>query len=345
MFAEDELHEARSVSVLETAEKFGAQLKRSGREYVGPCPVCGGHDRFSIQTEKNVFNCRGCPAGGGVIDFVILATGCSFVDAIKALIDKEARTSARRRPTAEEVAARAAREAERKRAEAGELARNESSAANIIGRLQPIMGTPGATYLRDVRLIDVTHWAIKPVLEDVRAIGWCDRAYFHQPDHELHGQWLGAIIAVLTDPITGERTGGISRTYLHEGRKVAKAKSLGGVGRLGIVRLSPDDEVGVGLHVCEGIESALSAVIMGFCPMWAAGSAAQLAAFPVIAGIESLTVIADNDRKTPGETAVGDKAARDVCQRWADARRKAVKKVPNRPGEDANDILKRMART
>ena len=37
-------------------------LKREGRELVGPCPSCGGDDRFSV-TEKNgraVFQCRGC---------------------------------------------------------------------------------------------------------------------------------------------------------------------------------------------------------------------------------------------------------------------------------------------
>ena len=30
-----------------------------------------------------------------------------------------------------------------------------------------------------------------------------------------NGQWLGAIVAILTDPVTGERTGGITRTYIH----------------------------------------------------------------------------------------------------------------------------------
>jgi hypothetical protein len=350
MFTEDELHEARSVSVREIAEKYGAQLRREGREFVGPCTVCGSHDRFSIRLDKNVFNCRGCGTGGGVIDFVTLATGCSFVDAMKALIGKDAGTSARRQPTVEEIAARAAREAERKRGEAEEQTRKESSAAKIIARLQPVMGAPGETYLRDVRLIDVTHWAIKPVLEDVRAIGWCERTHFPQPKpsepfHELDSQYLGAIVAILTDPITGERTGGISRTFIHEGQKVARAKSLGGVGRLGIVRLSPDDEVGAGLYLCEGLESALSAMMMGFCPMWATGSAATMAKFPILDGVECLTVIADNDVEDAAGKEAGQQAAREVCQRWADAGRQAAMKIPKRPGEDANDILKRRARS
>ena len=75
---------------------------------------------------------------------------------------------------------------------------------------------------------------------------------------------------------------------------------------------------------------------MGFCPMWAVGSTSQLAGFPVLDGIGFLTAIADDD-------AAGLKAAREVCQRWADAGRRAVMKIPKRPGEDANDILRRRA--
>ena len=115
------------------------------------------------------------------------------------------------------------------------------------------------------------HWAIRQALEDVETLGWCERSYFRQPNHgeeghELHGQRLGAIVAILTDPVTGERTGGITRTYLHQGVKIGKARSLGGVGRLGIIRLSPNDEVLDGLNLCEGLESALAAHGDGLLP-------------------------------------------------------------------------------
>ena len=39
-------------------------------ERAGPCPVCGGTDRFGINTEKQLWNCRGCGKGGDVIDLV-----------------------------------------------------------------------------------------------------------------------------------------------------------------------------------------------------------------------------------------------------------------------------------
>jgi hypothetical protein len=281
MFSEDELHQARSVSVLKIAEDHGAKLKPAGRERVGPCQICGGVDRFAVWPAKNIWNCRGCRKGGDAIKLEMHLSGASLPEAVRTLIGQDAGTTNRRQPTPDEIKAR---EAERRRAEAEEQARNESSAARIIARLQPIIGTPGEAYFVDVRRIDLSHWAIRRTLESVETLGWCERTFFRQPGHELHGQWLGAIIARLTDPITGERTGGITRTYLHQGHKVGKAKSLGGVGRLGIIRLTPDDEVETGLHIIEGLESAFSMMMKGFVPMWAVGSSATMAKFPVLVG-------------------------------------------------------------
>jgi len=341
VFSEDELHQARSVSVVEIAQRHGAKLRREGRELIGGCPVCGGSDRFALWPAKNLWHCRGCSKGGDAIALEMHLSGSRFFDAVRTLIGKDAGWTRRHEPTPEEIAARAAREAERRREEAEEAARNASSVAKILARLQPVMGTPGEVYLRDERKIDVDHWAIRRVLEDVEALGWCERTYFRQNDHELNGQWLGAIIAILTDPVTGERTGGITRSFIHQGGKVCRAMSLGGVGRLGIIRLSPDDEVETGLHLCEGIESALSAMMMGFLPMWATGSATTMAKFPVLDGLECLTSIADNDVE---HAAIGQQAGREVCQRWGKAGRNAVMKKSKTPGEDANDIIKRRAR-
>jgi Toprim domain/CHC2 zinc finger len=348
VFTEDELAQARAVPVLKIAEDHDAKLKKSGRDHVGPCPACGGVDRFAVWPKENVWNCRGY-GGGDAIALEMHLSGSSFVDAVRALIGQDAGTLTRRQPTAEEIAAREAREAQRRREEAADRARKEASAARIVAQLQPVAGTPGAAYLSDVRSIDTSHWAIRRALEDVGTLGWHPSIYFNQPDpkkpsHELNGQYLGAIVAVLTDPVTAERTGGITRTFIHQRSKVCRAMSLGGVGRLGIIRLSPDDEVSAGLHGCEGVESSLSAMQMGFCPMWAFGSTTTMEAFPVLPSIECFTIVADNDRKTPDEIAAGDKAARKVCQRWADAGREAVMKIPKRPGEDANDIIKRRAR-
>lgn len=63
---------ARSASVLEIATQLGAVLKRSGSNWVGACPKCGGEDRFVISPHKEPkrqFLCRGA-AGGDVINLV-----------------------------------------------------------------------------------------------------------------------------------------------------------------------------------------------------------------------------------------------------------------------------------
>jgi hypothetical protein len=328
------------VPVLEIAERHGAKLRRSGKQYEGPCAVCGGDDRFWVVPGLNVAGCRGCDFRGDAIGLEMHLSGCSFVDAVRALIGKDAGTPQRRQPTPDEIRAREAREAERRREEAAEAARNAMSAAKIIGRLQPVAGTPGEVYLRHIRCIDVGHWAIKRALEDVGTLGWCERVYFRQensakPGHELNGQWVSAIIAILTDPVTGARTGGITRTFIHQGRKVCRAMSLGGVGRLGIIRLSRDDEVETGLHLCEGLETALSGMQMNFLPMWAAGSTSQLAEFPVLAGVECLTILADND-----ENEASVDAASPTYWRWKDAGREVRIRQPKEKG-DLNDIRRR----
>ena len=54
---------------------------RGKNERIGPCPKCGGDDRFSINVAKQVFNCRGCETGGDVIDLVQFLDGVDFVTA------------------------------------------------------------------------------------------------------------------------------------------------------------------------------------------------------------------------------------------------------------------------
>jgi putative DNA primase/helicase len=161
---------------------------------------------------------------------------------------------------------------------------------HILGLIQSIVrgmvslrGSPGEAYLRDARKIDTA--VIADVLERTDAIGWHSSVLFREEGHALHGKRIGAIIAVMTDAATGKPTGGVSRTYVHEGRKVTKAK---GLGPAGVVRLSLDEDVLGGLHLAEGLETTLTALSIGVRPTWATGSAAIMAKLPVLAGIESI---------------------------------------------------------
>ena len=56
------------------AEQLG--LKRQGRTYAGPCPICGGNDRFTLSKGKKydvLYHCR---------------HGCQFSQIIKELEDR-----------------------------------------------------------------------------------------------------------------------------------------------------------------------------------------------------------------------------------------------------------------
>lgn len=56
--------EARRVSIEDAAERLGLRFTGRRHEHPGPCPVCGGTDTFSFNTQKNAWNCRTGGAGG-----------------------------------------------------------------------------------------------------------------------------------------------------------------------------------------------------------------------------------------------------------------------------------------
>jgi hypothetical protein len=194
----------------------------------------------------------------------------------------------------------------------------------------PLLGSPGERHLREERRIDTGQ--IADLLGSTHAIGWHPAVYFHEPGHPLHGQRLGCIVGVMTDPVTARLTGAVSRTYVHEGRKVCKAKTLGEGG--GVVRLSPDEDVTHGLHLGEGIETCLAAATLGLRPIWSTGSGTTMGKFPVLAGIECLTLFADHDANGAGE-----RAARVTEARWLAAGHELRIKAWSSLG-DLNDAIR-----
>ena len=140
-----------------------------------------------------------------------------------------------------------------------------------------------------------------------------------------------AMLALMTAPETGAAVG-VHCTYIAPG---GAGKALGGrprmmFGRAGVIRLAPIE--GATLGIAEGIETALAvAQRAGWVPIWGATSAGGIARFPVIAGVESLTVFADAD--PPGMTA-----ARQAAQRWGEAGRMARICAP--PAGDWDDALR-----
>jgi hypothetical protein len=146
-----------------------------------------------------------------------------------------------------------------------------------------------------------------------------------------------AMLAMMTHPITAEPCG-VHRTFLlpdgSDRLRDPKGKAM--LGKAGVVRISPDDDVTMGLGIAEGIETTLSVMQhAGWRPMWCATSAGAIASFPVLNGIEALTVFADAD-------AAGQRAAERCARRWAEAGREAFIITP-REG-DWNDVVTREVR-
>ena len=87
----------------------------------------------------------------------------------------------------------------------------------------------------------------------------------------------------------------------------------------------------MGLALAEGVESGLAGMALGLVPMWATGSVGGIAAFPVLSGIEALTVCAETG-------AASELAVQQVGERWTAAERE-VDLVAPRAGSDLNDAL------
>jgi hypothetical protein len=209
------------------------------------------------------------------------------------------------------------------RDDAAERARKLALATRIWNESIPIIGTAGESYLRQRGI----------VLDRVPNHGglrWHTRCPWGGNDY------LPCIIARYTDAISAEPRG-IRRRPIKNGEK---ARTLGPMGGC-VVRLWPDEEVTQGLCLAEGIETALYAAtrIMHrgtlLQPMWAAGSANNLENFPVLSGIERLTVLADHD-----ESGRGQEAARRCAHRWARAGREVILRTPKQLGADFNDLEK-----
>jgi hypothetical protein len=95
------------------------------------------------------------------------------------------------------------------------------------------------------------------------------------------------------------------------------------LGQQAVVRITKDDAVTGSLGITEGVEDALAVVLSGWSPVWAATSAGAVAKFPVLPGIESLTIFADAD-------AAGLRSAEACRERWRLAGREAVIAAPGR---------------
>jgi putative DNA primase/helicase len=144
---------------------------------------------------------------------------------------------------------------------------------------------------------------------------------------------LRAMLALFRNIVTNEPQA-ISRTFLDREARKRERKFLGPVGGAAI-KLDADEDVLAGLHIGEGIETCMTARMLGLRPAWALGSAGEITKFPVLNGIECLTLLREHDE--------ANKRASDACAaRWHAAGREVINFLP-RAGKDVNDSVMELA--
>lgn len=281
------IQEARDADILEVAISHGAQLKRSGHEYCGPCPACGGRDRFSINVAKRIFNCRGA-VGGDVIRMVEHIEGIPFLAACQEINGCPPPDGRNVSVSDEErKRIRAHREqANRERRTRQEMAEkdNRVRAGDLWREGTTLSATAAEFYLH--------HRGI-PTPRD----GWPDCFRFHPRLPYPQGAKYPALLC-RADNAKGVPVA-IWRIYLApdgSGKAdVPNAKlGLGGVTGAA-VRIG-----GVAPHVgvAEGVESALGAwhLVGQAFPVWAALSTSGVAGFEPPATVSRVVVFPDGDK-------------------------------------------------
>jgi hypothetical protein len=265
------IEQARSADLLALAHSFGARLKKSGvSEFEGPCPRCGGRDRFSINIKKNICNCRKCGLTGNPINFVVGVTGCGFLEACER-INGTPRPDRSRDETLEDRTARLnlnaqrqaeyrEREEEQQRADAAKAKRDEEAIDGILNRAIDVWKsdygmaylhgrglTPHNRLLGDIKFVpDLDYWGARD--NGTRSI--------------VHLATLPAVVALIRN--FAHDVIGVSQTYLDpkeprkwkpEGSPSNSAKKIRGEKKGGMIRLGRPAET---LALGEGWENCLA---------------------------------------------------------------------------------------
>lgn len=367
------LAEAQALPIDEIADRLGitAGLRRMSGELVGPCPKCGGHDRFGISIRKGKFLCRRCDGKGDGISLVQFVLGLDFQKALGWLMGERhdevlPEEAARRRRVAEDD--RLKREARSARERQKAIA--AAHAVWLDGR--PIAGTAVADYL-DTRGLGALA-ALAP-----RALRFhADLPYTVNEN----GEWVTihrgpAMLACIQPCRAGncsDAFAGLHRTWIdldqpkgkarifHKGEMQAAKKTLGSVkgGAIRLVNSSGDPTIIMG----EGIETTGAAYVLGEYPRaayWAGvslgnmGGSRKLGQGLKFAGIPDLS---DEDAFVPPKQCRrlifiqdGDSEPRLTRAILEAGLRRAQAKVPGlcgyivHPGvgRDLNDVLMEIA--
>ena len=284
----------------------------------GPCPACGGKDRFRFDNKngRGTYYCNGCGAGDG-FQLLERVHGWPFVEARKRVMaaaglrgDATSRTSGDR-PVGAALWSAPTESAARPSRRVLTIRRDRCAVANCRDAID---------YLDSRGLWPLPTGCTLSAHATVEYWDGADRV----------GRYP-ALVADVTDADANLVT--VHVTYLRDGQKLVShepRKILSPLtGRSACaVRLMPAADV---LGIAEGIETALSASVLDGVPVWAALNATLLAKFEPPPSVSRLIVYADRDE-------AGLIAALRLMERLQ-GRVAITVRTPIAPANDWNDTL------
>ena len=285
-------------------DHFGLKLRL--RKH-GPCPICGGKDRFIFDDKEGLgtFHCNHCGAGTG---FTLLTKvkGWDMRQAmreVKHIVGKVER----KMETKKEI-----NDTERRKA------LNETwSAARPVS-----LGDPVQKYLY-----------ARTGLVDAPTVLRFHPALYHSDTRSEHPAMIAKITDLDNKPVS------IHRTYLTAGgdkAAIEKSRMLmqGSIPDGSAIRLFPYQDT---LGIAEGIETAISAYAIFGVPTWASISAAMLVKWTPPSVVKRVYIFGDNDDSFTGQLAA-------YRLGWALKNNKTLDVVrvmiPDIRGADWNDVLR-----
>lgn len=293
-------------------------LRRNGRVFKGLCPF---HQErtpsFTVYPDTQSYYCFGCDAHGDIITWLTEHEGLTVREALEQVNSLTGERAVAIRRTAP-VAMKHVFHDERFGLQRADAIWREG----VHWR-----GTLGEEYLR------------KPQSDGGRAIQ--TNAIHDDADLRFHPEcpWgqgtTPCLIARFTTAIGNRRLGIWRRPLTGE-----KPRTLGPMSGA-VIRLWPDAAIERGLVIGEGVETVLAAATRIthrgalLQPAWAAGNAGNLAKFPVLPGVDALTLLVDNDA-----SGTGQKAAAECALRWSEAGREVTRLMLNQVGADFNDAVR-----
>lgn len=281
---------------------LGVEIREDGKH--GPCPICGGKDRFRFDDKegRGTYICNQCGAGDGW-KLVQECFKVGFVEAVEKVAGVVGGIENVPTPY-----------------KAGIIEADPRT------RLRELWGK--TTELNGVD--NVSRYLIgRGITEKPDDIRFCAECY--EPDSKEN---MPAMIALVRNkdgkPVT------MHRTYLSDDKKAqitSPKKLMPGVEKLcgAAIRLSKCNIV---LGVAEGIETALSAWQLTGVPTWALISTTIMESFEPPDGVTQIIVYADNDANYAGQ-----KSAYTLANKLALKGFVVDVEIPDLIGNDWNDVL------